>query len=154
MRPFSDNSKLIFRIDFILGLHIKWHQTLDAIENQHHSSSNFRIMIQSHILKFVPSLRPFFNTEPSNLFQLPYRWLGECGWHFSMVADEPMQRSQTALLVLLTNTLRPRQDGQFTINHHWFRYCVVAEQATSHYLNEWWYSLLTHICTTRPQWVK
>ena len=24
----------------------------------------------------------------------------------------------------------------------------------SHYLNQWWYSLLTHICITRPQWVK
>ena len=29
-----------------------------------------------------------------------------------------------------------------------------ADQATSHYLNQWWYSLLTHICVTRPQWVK
>ena len=38
-----------------------------------------------------------------------------------------------------------------TINHRWFR--VVAEQATSHYLNQWWYSLLTHICVTWPQWV-
>ena len=26
-----------------------------------------------------------------------------------------------------------------------------AEQATSHYLNQWWHSLLTHICVTRPQ---
>ena len=27
-------------------------------------------------------------------------------------------------------------------------------QATSHYLNEWWYILLTHIYVTLPQWVK
>ena len=27
-------------------------------------------------------------------------------------------------------------------------------QATSHYLNQWWPSLPTHICITRPQWVK
>ena len=27
-------------------------------------------------------------------------------------------------------------------------------QATSHYLNQWWSSQLTHICVTRPQWVK
>ena len=26
--------------------------------------------------------------------------------------------------------------------------------ATSDYLNQWWLILLTHICTTRPQWVK
>ena len=29
-----------------------------------------------------------------------------------------------------------------------------AEQATSHYLNQWWPSLVTHICVTWPQWVK
>ena len=27
-------------------------------------------------------------------------------------------------------------------------------QATSHYLNQWWPSLLLHICVTQPQWVK
>ena len=26
--------------------------------------------------------------------------------------------------------------------------------APSHYLNQWWLSLMTHICVTRPQWVK
>ena len=26
-------------------------------------------------------------------------------------------------------------------------------KATSHYLNQWWPSSLTHICITRPQWV-
>ena len=28
-----------------------------------------------------------------------------------------------------------------------------AEAATSHYLKQWWYVLLKHICITRPQWV-
>ena len=37
------------------------------------------------------------------------------------------------------------------INHPWFWKWVVAEQATSHYPNLWWYSLLTDICVTRPQ---
>ena len=32
------------------------------------------------------------------------------------------------------------------INHHWFRWWVFAEQGTSHYLNQWWHSLLTHMC--------
>ena len=27
-------------------------------------------------------------------------------------------------------------------------------RATSHYLNQWWPSSLTHKCVTRPQWVK
>ena len=27
------------------------------------------------------------------------------------------------------------------------------DQATSHYLNQWWLSLQTHICVTQPQWV-
>ena len=29
-----------------------------------------------------------------------------------------------------------------------------TEQATSHYLNQWWPSLMTHIWVTRPHWVK
>ena len=35
------------------------------------------------------------------------------------------------------------------------RIMVWRRQATSHYLNQWWCSLLTHtcICVTRPQWV-
>ena len=43
---------------------------------------------------------------------------------------------------------------QLTIFQHWFRWWLGAVQATSHYLNQWWYSLLTHICVIRPQWVK
>ena len=29
-----------------------------------------------------------------------------------------------------------------------------ANQAISHCLNQWWHSLLTHICAIRPQWFK
>ena len=48
------------------------------------------------------------------------------------------------------------QRVQSTINQHWFRLWVGAKPglATSHYLNQWWSSLLMHICVTRPQWVK
>ena len=42
---------------------------------------------------------------------------------------------------------------EFTIFQHWFRWWLGAVQATSHYLNQWWYSLLMCICVTRPQWV-
>ena len=28
-----------------------------------------------------------------------------------------------------------------------------SDPATSHYLNQWWYSLLLHICVTQHQWV-
>ena len=35
----------------------------------------------------------------------------------------------------------------------WFRWCLGAEQATSHYLKQYWHGLLTHICVTRPQWI-
>ena len=31
---------------------------------------------------------------------------------------------------------------------------IGTNQATGHYLNQWWHSLLTYICVTRPQWVK
>ena len=36
---------------------------------------------------------------------------------------------------------------------HWFRKCFGTEWATSHYLNQYWYDLQTHVCVTRPQWV-
>ena len=42
---------------------------------------------------------------------------------------------------------------ELTLCQHWFRWWLGAEQATSHYLNQCWHNLLTHICITRPQWV-
>ena len=35
---------------------------------------------------------------------------------------------------------------------HWFRLWLGIEQATSHYLNQWWSSSLTQICFTQSQW--
>ena len=43
---------------------------------------------------------------------------------------------------------------KLTISQHWFRLWLGAVQATSHYLNQWCYDLLTHKCVTRHQWVK
>ena len=42
---------------------------------------------------------------------------------------------------------------QLITSHHWLRYWLGAEQATSHYLNQWRPSLLVYwrICVTRPQ---
>ena len=37
---------------------------------------------------------------------------------------------------------------------HGFRQWHGLEQATSHYLKQWWYVLLTQICVTHPQWLK
>ena len=34
---------------------------------------------------------------------------------------------------------------------HWFRSWLGATQATSHYLSQWWFGLLTHTCVTRPR---
>ena len=50
------------------------------------------------------------------------------------------------------------QRVKLTIFQHWFRKWLGTDQATSHYLNQWWSSLLTElldasICSTRPQWV-
>ena len=44
--------------------------------------------------------------------------------------------------------------AQLTIFQHWFRQWLGADQGTSHYLNQWWPTLVTHICVSRPQWVK
>ena len=43
---------------------------------------------------------------------------------------------------------------QLTINQHWIRQWLGAEQATSHYLKQRWPSLLTYICVTLPEWVE
>ena len=39
------------------------------------------------------------------------------------------------------------------IFQHCFRWWLGANQATSHYLNQWWPRLPMHICITRLQWV-
>ena len=41
---------------------------------------------------------------------------------------------------------------QLTRKQHWFRLLLDTEQATDPYMNQWWSSLLTHTCVTRPQW--
>ena len=38
---------------------------------------------------------------------------------------------------------------QLIILRHWFRWWLGANQAISHYLNQWWPSSLTHKCGTR-----
>ena len=43
---------------------------------------------------------------------------------------------------------------QLIIFHHWFTQWLGAKQATSHYLNQYWPMLWTHICVTQPQCVK
>ena len=43
---------------------------------------------------------------------------------------------------------------QLIITELWFRKWLGAGQATSHYLNQWWPSLMTHVRFTWPQWVK
>ena len=40
------------------------------------------------------------------------------------------------------------------INQHWFIDYGMAEQAPSHYLIQWWHSLLTQMWVTRPRWIK
>ena len=40
-----------------------------------------------------------------------------------------------------------------TVIQQWFRWWLAAEQATNHYLDQWWSSSLTPICAIRPEWV-
>ena len=42
---------------------------------------------------------------------------------------------------------------KLTIFHNWFRWWLDVDQATSHYLNQWWL-VYWHICITRHQWNK
>ena len=43
---------------------------------------------------------------------------------------------------------------QLAITQHCFRYWLCTVYATSHYLNQCWPKLLTHICGTSGRWVK
>ena len=43
---------------------------------------------------------------------------------------------------------------QLTIFQLWFREWLGASQETSHYLNQWWLSLMTHTGITWAEWVK
>ena len=40
------------------------------------------------------------------------------------------------------------------ISEHWFSWWLGAKQVTIHYLNQYWSRLVTHICVTRPEWVR
>ena len=40
-----------------------------------------------------------------------------------------------------------------TVIQHWFRECLGADKATSHFLNQCWSSPLTQICGARGRWV-
>ena len=46
MRSLRDKSNNVSLTDFIFWMRIHWGKTLDAFENQHHSSLNMRILIQ------------------------------------------------------------------------------------------------------------
>ena len=39
---------------------------------------------------------------------------------------------------------------QLAICQHWIRYWLSANQATGSYMDQWWPSLLAHICVTQP----
>ena len=41
-----------------------------------------------------------------------------------------------------------------TLFLHWCRQWLDAEQATNHYLYQYWHFSLTHICDTRERWVQ
>ena len=44
--------------------------------------------------------------------------------------------------------------SELKICQHWCKWWLGADQATSHYLDQWWLIFPTHICVTWPQWVK
>ena len=46
------------------------------------------------------------------------------------------------------------QNFELTMLQYWYRYWLGAYQVTSHCLDQWWFISLTHVCVTRPQWVK
>ena len=105
-------------------------------------------------------------------------WLATCGskhqrrWEWA-----PCDESQQHFF----NWLKPRQDGRHFADiifkcillnenicisnkislkyvcwglwQHWFRLWLGTEQATRHYLNQWWAHLQRHVCVTQLQWV-
>ena len=74
------------------------------------------------------------------------------GHHFAYDIFKRIFLNENYLIFLFEFYLNIFPGAQLSICHHWFRWWLGADQATNHYLNQWWPSLLTHICVTRPQW--
>ena len=72
-------------------------------------------------------------------------------WHFSENIFKLifLFENYWILIQILLNHISPHV--QWTKIHHWFRNWLGADQAKSYYLNQWWPTLLTHICVTRHQ---
>ena len=73
-----------------------------------------------------------------------YQWLYSTNWGRDEIDDILQTTFSNAFFyenVLITNrfhwSLFPRV--QSTLSQHWFRWWLVADQATSHYLKHWWF---------------
>ena len=96
--------------------------------------------------KIKRSLGLTMNKKPKlSIFTLRPRWIGH---HFAVFLNENVW-------IPIEISLKFVPKGLIIIkSKHWFRKWLGAHQATSHYLNQWWYSFLAHICITEPEWVK
>ena len=110
------------------------------------------------------------------LLTFPWKWtLQECNYLTSFGKSYLLYWEKHSdfffIICQAVSTLRPRQnDCHFADNV--FKRIFLNENIwivikispkfvrkgpindTNHYLNQWWSSLLMHICVTRPQWVK
>ena len=120
-------------------------------QNGHDFVDNILIRIS---LKFVPKC--LINNNPMLLNG--GRWvntysLWQNGYHF---ADSTIKFIflHAHCCIVIEISLKFLARVKVTMIQHWFRQWLDASQATSHYLKQWWPSLLTQICITWPQWVK
>ena len=60
--------------------------------------------------------------------------------------------SSMKMCILIQASLNFAPKGPFTIEPQFVQ--IMACIRTGHYLNQWWPCLLSHICVTRPHWVK
>ena len=75
------------------------------------------------------------------------KWLPFFGWHSQIFLHE-------SYCILIEISLKLVLCGPINKIPALVQDNCLVPQVTSHYLNQWWHSLLMHICLTQPQWVK
>ena len=75
-------------------------------------------------------------------------------WPAFCIRNFQMHISEGNVWISITNDWSLFLMVQLIMIQVWFRWWIGAEEAISHYLNQWWPNSLTHICVIRPQWIK
>ena len=139
--------QLVNILHTVLCLFITYH-TRRPLPYSHRDLMWFNCKIKiSYLVKAGIDLLVLYGMESAGIthHETETKWPPFYSWHFQthFFNDEKFIFIRISL----------QFSTSYPICHQWFKWWLGAAQATSHYLNRWWFRLLTYICVTRPQWV-